>query len=221
MIFKTTSLLIILATAALLASPARAQVIDWSGVNAFTGDSDIDATGFIDGLRGYQTSSSAQIEVNGVEFNANTGSYADGTFSLGTTAGGTDGYVAVGSTNYQELLYGCAATFSTATVTISGLTSGDVYAVQVFNSSQYDQTTYADTVNPLVDNVSTNYGWVTGTFTAGGDTASFTYTSDGRAGTIDAIDLRSVPEASTWAMMLLGVGLLGGIQYFRSRSRAV
>ena len=70
-------------------------------------------------------------------------------------------------------------------------------------------------------------GWTTSTFdfiaTGSSETLSFLSTGTGGAAEppfslLDGVSMTSVPEPSTWAMMLVGFGLLGYASFRRRRT---
>lgn len=79
------------------------------------------------------------------------------------------------------------------------------------------------TITGLVDNLSAGWNHFTGTFTADGPgTLVLTFQGLGNANqgfasdiVVDNFDVSAVPEASTWAMMLLGFAGVGAMAYRR------
>jgi hypothetical protein len=213
---STTPLLVALL---LLVAPAlsHAQLIDWLGANAITGDSDVFTTGtYVDAFQAatgtFNGKPDSTQTVNGVAFNINdTYAFTDGTFSLtGDVADGTDGnYPSVGSTAYQDVLADCAYTANgtPVTVTMNGLTAGKEYEIEVWNSTPYDDTILTGSTSGDIQSLDIGQ-YTLGTFTAGA-TNSFTFgngPSRSGVGTIDALEIRQIPEPSTYALM--GLGLL-------------
>jgi hypothetical protein len=154
--------------------------------------------------------------------------YGDSTFTI--TADGNSG--GDGSTStatpYLAVLNGSTYTNYPAqtptevgTVTMSGLTPGAAYQVQVWASAGYRNVTYTSGNYQNLNFGGNSTGqFVIGTFTAPaaavGDTTSseyFTYQNtyhvDVSAGEIDAISLRETPEPSTYALLLAGTAILG------------
>jgi hypothetical protein len=139
------------------------------------------------------------------------------------------------SANYQSLLSTAISTDdnNTLTLTISGLTLGSDYEFQWWlNASNYDGTgsgfhTTASAPNPvsLDDNTTNAIGgtgqYVIGTFHAGDTTEiiTFTGTDSTQAPTVDAFQLRVVPEPTTLSMFLLSSVALGAARALR-RKRA-
>jgi hypothetical protein len=150
--------------------------------------------------------------------------YGDATFSI-TADGDTGGDGSGGSaTNYQAVLNGSTYVNYPAqvppvvgTVTMSGLTPGASYQVQVWASAGYRPTSYTSENTQELNFVPNGTGqFVIGTFTAPaaaiGQTTSSeyftyynTYPIDVSAGEINAISLRETPEPSTYAMVFTGL----------------
>jgi hypothetical protein len=224
----------------------NAQFITWSGPTNISGPSDIATNGvYVDALQthgGY--SNFAPLEAISVtnpttgvatEFNIYTSSgstggspanfYSDGTFTL--TADSDTGADGSGSdaTPYQQILDEVTYAFTpeVGTVTMSGLTMGDEYQVQVWASAGGRPTTYSSGANTVDANFVPNGTgqYVIGTFTATGATQTFNYQNsypiDVSAGEINALSLRdlSVPEPSTYAMLFAGLGALALVSRLR------
>jgi len=225
-----------LAVLLLLAAPAvsHAQYIDWLSSNgasgaSITGDSDVFTTGtYVDAFQaptgGFNGKPDSDQTVNGVVFNVNDAyTFSDGTFSLsGDVGDGTDGsYPSVGSTAYQDILADCAYTTNgtPVTVTMSGLTAGKEYEIEVWNSTPYDDTILQGSTSGDTQ-VLTIGTYALGTFTAGASN-SFTF-GNGPAysgvGTIEAIEIRQIPEPSTYVLAGLGLLALGLIAACRPRA---
>jgi len=115
--------------------------------------------------------------------------------------------------NYDELMTLCTASDnpnnvdSAVTVSLSGLTAGQVYDVQIWNSTGR-QTTYTSDLAVGSSSVTlTGNDYAIGQFLATGPTASFSYIASGGSntyGVITDIAIRDVPEPSTYAMIGLG-----------------
>jgi hypothetical protein len=231
-----------------LGATARAQLIDFGApVNISVGNaSDIATNGtYVDALHTDNTSSSAIDVLNpttliSTEFNpysvfsTTVGSrpnnvYGDATFTI--NADGDSGGDGSGSTAtpYQSILNGSTyvnypaqtPTPVVGTVTMSGLTPGAAYQVQVWASAGYRPTSYSSGNTQELNFIPNGTGqFVIGTFIApaapvDSSTSSEyftfynTYPIDVSAGEINAISLRETPEPSTYAMVLMGMIALG------------
>jgi choice-of-anchor C domain-containing protein len=123
------------------------------------------------------------------------------------------------------------------TQTITGLTKGDEYQISFWlagnpDGAPSDKTgTIAVSANgtafnfafPVTDETHSNMDWVPETldFTATGTTTllQFVSTTNSPFGpAIDNVGITSIPEASTWAMMMLGFAGLGFAGYRRARA---
>ena len=213
------SSLVLVAVAALTGS-ARAQIL-WTSVGTITGLSDISTDGsYFDAL---QTSTN-------VNFNKKEQTIGDTVFHVINTNGTeADGLIAITGSNttgfdgsftsappssaaYAAVLGGNAFVQNkSGTIVLSGLTFGDVYQVEVWNSTKHSTTYDAGTITPAI---LTGGDFALGTFTATASTHSFTFANSvggDTYGVIDAIavrDITQVPEPSTWALMLGGMGFL-------------
>lgn len=232
-----------LALAALMASHSTASAdaaITWSGATAISGTLDVSTTGTLVAAYRFGNQSVTSATVNGVTFDPfgipplSTSVTVD-SFTLAASPSTMGGF-ALGLSpsapfasldpSYQTLLSTVAdtANSSTFTLTIGGLTSGQQYIIQWWNSnSTASQGTtrasdsFSDTVT-LDDNTSpTNAAggigqYAIGTFTAGGASESLTFTAGPGnttgAVTFDAIQLRAIPEPSAWALLAAGAGML-------------
>jgi hypothetical protein len=231
---KTIKLSLLLAAATFAATATgHAQIISWSGPYGISGDSDVKANGsYVDAVQGapegFNGKDSVVETVNTVAFNPNPAGYGDGTIVIsgpGLSAG-TDGGTGTGSASYQAVLADCIYVVgTTGTVTMNDLISGHQYQVEVWNSTPYDATSYSDTsaTDSVTGLVNT---YVVGKFTATGGSAAFNFgapppgtASTSGAYVLDAVSVRdlSVPEPSTYAMMLAG---LGSLVWFARRKRA-
>ena len=206
-----------LAASALLvvsASALQAQ-ITWGGAQTITDASDISTLGTsVDAISANRAGST--ITIGDTTFK---GMISDSTFSFNNAGGGgTDGSGS-DATPYQAILYGTAYAGGgvTGTVTLSNLTLGQTYQLQIWNAAQNGRPT-TFTGGNTVD--LTGGDFALGTFLATSATESFTFVSDlpGGFGEVNAIALRdipAVPEPSTYAAMVLGLLALAGFARFR------
>ena len=218
--------LLALASTLALAGKAQAQII-WSLPHTITGDSDVSTLGtYVDALQLGPGKSSAQI-VNGVNFKAAVASN-DGTISFSTISQSFTASLAPAGASpaYDAILHGTGGlngqtggVNNVATFTLSGLTLGSVYQLQVWSIGY--PTTYS---SPGGASVNLSSSFDIGTFTATAATQKFTITATGNNsyGTITDISLRdvtSVPEPSAYAMMITGLGLLVfALRFAKSRA---
>jgi hypothetical protein len=243
---KFASRLIAAAILFTLGQTAHAQLIDFGAPVDISDASDIATNGtYVDALHTDNTSSMT-IDVLNPTTNVTTAfnaysvfgltgesrpadTFGDATFTITADNDyGGDGS-GTSATPYQAILngstfvnYPAATPAITGTVTMSGLTPGAEYQVQVWASAGYRPTIYTSE-NSADMNLPTNGTGqdVIGTFfapaAAVGQTTSseyFTYqpgdlTIDVPAGEINAISLRELPEPSTYAMILVGIFGLG------------
>jgi hypothetical protein len=125
--------------------------------------------------------------------------------------------------NYIKVLSGLMyqANDTSATLTLSGLKSGDAYTLQIFSGTGGVGGPYSEIfsdngmtgLNSYGGGVSANY-FLTETFTAatsGTETLQLLPPVDSDFTILNAVNLRdeSVPEPSTYALMLGGLGMLG------------
>lgn len=153
--------------------------------------------------------------------------------SYGSLGSGTGAFAGL-SSNYQSLLgtAGGSSLLLTLHITLSGLTVGEQYVFQFFtNNSSLTSSTFSGTRlstnaaagNPisLVDNVPNTAGGLgqygVGTFTATSTSQviDFTGGNGNQVPTINAFQLRVVPEPSSIAMMAMGLGGLAATMRLR------
>jgi len=142
------------------------------------------------------------------------------------------------SNGYQAMLGSGAYADSslTITVTLNGLTNGQQYQLQwwtnnssnilsIFGDSFSNTTATAINSVTLDANTTNTIGgigqYAIGTFTATGTTQAFQLSevSGGINPLINALQVRAVPEPSTYGMALAGLAC-GGLSMFRRRKRA-
>jgi hypothetical protein len=222
-----------------LAGTARAQLINWNTIGNISGPSDIATQGtYVDALQthgGYDFVAGPTVPISvlnpttniSTQFNVYTSSgstagspanyFADSTFKItADNDGGSDGSGS-DATPYQQVLDQATYAFTPeiGTVTMSGLTSGDLYQVQVWASAGYRPTTFTSGTHVANLNFVLNGTgqYVIGTFKAIGTTQTFTYQNsypiDVSAGEIDALSLREIPEPSAFVMLFVGLAFLG------------
>ena len=214
---------------AALPAATHASVITWSAPTNISGDADVVTTGSLVAARNF---SQTQVSptVNGVFFDIfpipNGGNGAAGITGVATLAytnaessdtayGSTAAPFSALSSSYQTLL-GSGAGSSTGaalTLTLLGLTNGDVYLFQWWTNDSglvfggVNSTTASATNSVTLDENTTNAvgglgQWVTGTFTASGTSQAITFS--GPRPVINGFQLRVIPGPGTAALLALG-----------------
>lgn len=146
--------------------------------------------------------------------------------------GSTSGNLAFQGTQYLDLVgEGTTGSISQTFATITGqaYTLSFAYAHNLFGgtpsaSASYSVGTLNGTVTHSTGSTS-NLGWLLagGNFTALGTTSTLNFTNltgGANAGVfLDGISVAAVPEPGTWALMLLGFGMVGGATRMARRQR--
>jgi len=213
------SILAIVAVALVASSSLHAQII-WSTPTSGLGDASSVATNgsYYDAIIAHIGASQETVlnpttNVSTV-FNAyEPNTLTDGTITLAGAGYGGDGSGS-SATPYDAALNGTTFVQNyTGEIQIGGLNPGSTYQIQIWNvdNDPTRLTSFTDGVN----SVQFYYGNVIGTFTAGSSTETIDYTnvvpntdSTFTAGEVNAVDVRLVPEPSTYAMLFAGVGAL-------------
>jgi len=243
---KTQKLTLLAAVASVVAvfsfTSAQAAII-WGtpATNAGT-SSDIYAPAgatFFAGVTGcptYANSGSYTDTTTGVVFKGDTSAAASGVFAdshITINNGGYPWHTGGGGTGLSGVFGGVeweATVNDNVAMTISGLTSGHNYAVQMFagGTSSYSMVLDPTAQVPSGANLTLLGAHnVVGTFTASGSTQSIAiggltnnpgvaYAAMFWAAT-QIQDITNVPEPQTWAMLLGGVGMLVGFRRMRRR----
>ena len=171
------------------------------------------------------------VVLNGVTFDGLTSS-PPGTLTFGTSPLTVDGMGTVtgaysnptfANADYNTLLSVGAYEASpfTATVSLNGLTAGQKYDVQLFEgfwNNNWATNFTAGNTSGNVNLTGPNQGVgassvpqnIIGSFTATGSSEVISLGSPTQYVIFDAAQVLAVPEPATWAMMLLGVGMIGG-----------
>lgn len=224
---------------------AEGSVINWGTPATISNDSDVRTDGAL--VAAFNMNGPA-VTVNGVPFASWTFPFMATTTSMGNfTITESPGHLLAQSTssnsapftglssNYQTLLGTAVSTDdnNTLTLTITGLTLGQTYEFQWWlNASQYAggspgfRTTASAPLNVTLDDNTTNqFGGVgqtvAGTFFAGDVTEVITFNGadSTQAPTINAFQLRAVPEPSTLALLACGGILISSPLVRRPRPR--
>ena len=213
---------------------AEGSVITWGSPTNISGDTNVSTTGSL--VAAFNMAGSA-VTVNGVTFAAfpvtgGTTTATSGNFTFNESPGFLVPWTSLGSAsppfsnlsaNYQTLLSSAISTSdnNALTLTISGLVLGQQYQFQWWLNASTNFTvgfgTTATSPNPVTldsNTTDTNGGlgqFVIGTFFCGAPTQIITFTGidSSNAPTVDAFQLRAVPEPATATSLVLGFGLLG------------
>jgi hypothetical protein len=197
--------------------PAPPQTVYWEGVQGITGDTNLSTDGtYFDALM-FNSSESA-VYVDGITFNAATSQPG------GYSGDGVIDFIGLGSSLNNFAWPGSFPTSSSASsdfatlmddggvfqfggagrgrILISGLTSGDVYEVQVFNFAPDGDpglTTFSGVTPPTLNNLpgaggTNTYGeYATGSFTATGSNEMILWNGAGSSYTVvNSISVRDV-----------------------------
>lgn len=245
LLFSVAAALILAATTPSAWAWAEGSVITWGSPTNISGDSDVNTTGT---LVAAFNMNGPDVTVNGVTFASFTFPFmattaTNGAFTFTESPGHMLAESSLGSANspfnglsanYQSLLSSAISTDdnNTLTLTITGLTLGQDYIFEFWtNASNYNGTgsgfrTTASAPTPvsLDDNTTNAIGgtgqFVIGSFHAGATTEviTFTGTDSTQAPTINAFELRAVPEPSTLALFVIGT-FLGVARIIRRNNR--
>ena len=225
-------------------APPPPAPITWSAPTTISGDSNVSLTGTLFGAANNGGTGVSATTVNSVLFNpfvtdgTNT-TFTSGNFTLSAanSVSGSSGFgspqnpFAALSTPYKNLLASASYVLpGPLNLTISGLTAGQVYLVQLW-------VNYSDLTSPATETISAvnstilQYNttstvggvgqFVTGTFTANSSTELITLDNGAvppsQATLLNAVQVRAVPEPSVWAMMGAGSACLLATMHFRRR----
>ncbi|MGA2869821.1 MAG: hypothetical protein ABSF34_11770, partial [Verrucomicrobiota bacterium] len=198
-------------------SPARAQNIGWGPATGITGDANLASGVYYDAFLP-NTGEPSPLTVDGITFNVDeivsSSSTSDGTITVTAASGSLSDYGA----SFPSIPSASAAFAAvmdaggiyqtgganTGTISISGLTTGQTYQVQIFNfvsDGDPGLTTFSGTSTVTLGNLpaaggANTYGeFTTGTFTATNSTETFDWTGAGSTFTVvGAIYVSEVPS---------------------------
>ena len=227
LMMKTTCSLLAAAVLMTLAGNVSADtLIAWSSVSPIVADYNLSTTGsYFDAVNSTQQGGSySTTVVDNMSFNQLTnvvGGIAgqdgtDGTITIHSDGGNYAGFgFSTGSAAFKAIL-DTSSDANNGVVTIGSalhpLTIGATYQIQLL---AYYPGPYAATVNgdPSVSFPNYSGGYSTGEFVATSTSFSFTYggidNNAGHAGFVDDVLVRTVPEPSTYALMIGGLAFLG------------
>jgi len=210
---KPTKYAAAIASLALAASSSQAATITWGSATTISSSTDVSTAGtavyatYFSGVG----AAPATAVVNGVTFDKQ----GTGTGNITITTGIANASIGTGSvtdTAYQKILD--APWYDIETATLTGLTNGQQYQVQVWSQDpRYNNatvTTISGGPSLAIDSdfgsASSGFGqFAIGTFTASGTTQDIAF-GDADNGIVNAISLRAIPEPS--AALLGGIGML-------------
>lgn len=222
------------AASLVVSETTHAATVTWSAPTNISGDTDVITTGtLVTALNFSQTQ--LATTVNGVLFapfavtNGGNGIFGlPNVVSFGfsnmessdTAYGSTTTPFSLLSTSYQTLLSSGAgsSTGPSLNLTLLGLTSGTPYLFQWWSNDSglsyggVNSTTASATNSVTLDENTTNTvggmgQWASGTFTASGTSQSITLS--GARPEINAFQLRTIPEPSTFVLGIAGLTGLG------------
>lgn len=235
--------LIIVAIAPAVRAGAEGSVITWGTPTTISGDSDVSTAG---SLVAAFNMFGPDVTVNGVTFSAfnvtagtqtaSNGNFTftevPGTFTPNNTFGSAQSPFASLGANYKTLLSTAISTSdnNTLTLQIDNLIVGQTYQFEFWvNASTFNMnigfdTTAASPNAVTLDSNTTNANggvgqFVIGTFFCGSSSQfiSFTGTNSTQAPTVNAFELRVVPEPSTMSILVAGGAMIAGFAARRRR----
>jgi hypothetical protein len=186
--------------ATLTVVPAPSQTIYWETAAIITGDQDLITNGvYFDAFIPNPTLASSLV-ADGITFNAPTALDTDGTISYVVTSGADNGYanntLFTGGSPAFNAIMNAGGTFEiggagAGTVTISSLTPGQIYSVQIFNyagDGDTGLTTFSGvtpvTLSTEVGGIVTQGEFASGSFKANDTKEVFNWSGDGSAYTV-------------------------------------
>ena len=236
---QKTKIILSLSLIGLLAAtgPLSAATVTWTAATTISGDSDVSLTGTLNRAFNFGASGSpalADTTVNGVTFTAAAYNLSISQFptmtntvqDVGALSGASNNYGVSGTaynsltSQYQALLTSGIFAFTDAplTLTLNGLTSGQLYQVQIWtNDSALNTGALRNTVLTGASNVSLQQNvqdedggvgqYAIGTFTADSSSQNIFMTGTGSSARtlINGFQLRAVPEPG----VMPAAGLMG------------
>jgi len=162
--------------------------------------------------------------VSGVTFNAGSGIQRNGSWLFPDAPDGT----------YTAFLQGTPSTIAAISFALSNLTVGQAYTISFKASARPDPGKADYASNPFTvavngaalgqyDTKLTSWkSFTTNAFVATASTASLSFTGSRAIGAendvgLDSVTIAAVPEPATWAMMLVGFGMIGAASRYRRR----
>jgi hypothetical protein len=212
------------ATVLTLGPVASAQNINWSSPAAITGDSTLSTSGVY--FDAFVPEAPASLTADGVLFNddvsVSPSGGGDGIISYLWTTTGNSRYdystYTLGTAGFNAVMNAGGAYengVASGTVTIGGLTTGDIYSVQDFEYADGANgvTTFSGSTPTTISSGGADGEFVTGIFTATSADETFGFTGDSGTGftvlgSISVFDITAVPEPSTASL------LAGGLVFF-------
>lgn len=187
-------------------SNTGSSTIAWGPATGITGDANLLTSGTYFDAFLTNTTKTSSLTADGITFNFKTSTTgtsgsdvsAGKGISFSVTTGSNQSYVfatfptAAPSSSAFAAIMNSGGTYETGgngagTVTISGLTSGHTYSIQVFNYANDGDpglTQLSGSPSVTLNNSPGNGTYTTGTFTASGTTESFNWTGEGSSYTV-------------------------------------
>ena len=200
----------LIASIAVIAAPATAATFGFveKGSSPANGYTVIDTFDTAAGLVG----SNFQIKVPPADGNGAPPSNSVPALTpyLSVLGGGSATYTFAGLVNSFQFDWGSIDAYNTLTIA-SSLGANIV----IPGSSSFSNPANGDQSSPSTNGLFTVTGAPGETFT------SVTFSSTGNSFEVDNLAIAAVPEPATWAMMLVGFGLIGAAARYRRRHNAV
>ncbi len=192
-------------------SISSAQNIAWGGSTVITGDANLSTNGTY--FDAFIPLAPGSLTADGVTFHAPTGTDSDGKISYSVTSGSDQRYanntLFTGGSSAFNAIMNAGGTYENGgagagTVTISGLTTGNIYSVQIFDyagDNDAGLTTFSGSTPVTLTTTGsgvTGGSSTTGTFTATGTSETFNWKGAGSGYTVlGSISVRNLAIAAT------------------------